>query len=245
LIDYLYTKLQRKGYLYRDCARLIKTNRHIFAGALVATGYADGMVTGLSNNYNYCLDEILKTLPQKNNQEIFSYSIFVAKNHHLLIADTNINENPTAQQLVAMCMHLANVAKDMGYKPRVALITASNFCEDNNISKAMQILSDLNVDFEYDGALSPEVALNAELLKLYPFCKLSGPANILIMPNLLSAAISTQLLSQVAEGSLIGPILSGLAAPAQIVHLDASSQDIVTGAAFAANDAIKNKKNNK
>lgn len=250
LIEYLYKRLQRKGYLYRDCARLVKTNRHIFAGCLVALGYADGMVTGMSNNYNHCLDDILKTLPIKINHEIFSYSIFVAKDHHLLIADTNINENPTPQQIVSMCMELSDISRNMGYTPRVAMLSTSNFVEGQdiltqNINAAMAMLEERKVDFEYDGPISPEIALNIELLKLYPFSKLSGPANILIMPNLITAAISSQLLDQVSEGNIIGPVLSGISNGAQIVNIGSPSKDIVIGAAFAAIDAIKNKKHTK
>lgn len=245
-IDNLYSKLQRKGYLYRDCARLVKSDRNIFAACMVACGDADAIVTGLNKSYFNNFEDIIKVIPPKEGHRILSYSIMISKEHNVIIADSSICEMPSAQDLVEITMQTARLAKKMGYNPRVALLSFSNFGNPlrekaNRIREAIEILDNLKVDFEYDGEMSADVALNPNLRKLYPFCRLSGPANILIMPGLHSASIASHLLQELAAGVFIGPILNGFEYPVQIVQMGSSASDIVKIAAFAAIDAINNK----
>lgn len=249
-INNLYTKLQRSGYLYRDCARLVKTDRNVFAACMVACGDADAMVTGLNKNYFNNFEDILKVIPPKQDHRILSYSIMISKDHNVIIADSSISETPNATDLVEITLQTAKLAKDMGYIPRVALLSFSNFGSPmrkkaNEIREAIQTLDKMKLDFEYDGEMSADVALNPLLRKLYPFCKLSGPANILIMPGLHAAAISSQLLQELAAGVFIGPILNGFEFPVQIVPMGSSASDILKTAAFAAVESINNLINTK
>jgi malate dehydrogenase (oxaloacetate-decarboxylating)(NADP+) len=246
-IEYLYKRLQRKGYLHRDCARLVKSDRNIFAACMVACNDADAMVTGLTKGYFDNFEDILKVIPTKQNHRLLSYSIMISKDRNVIIADTSISELPDAKDLVEITLQTANLAKNMGYVPRVALLSFSNFGNPirekaSRIREAVQILDNMQLDFEYDGEMSADVALNPSLRKLYPFCRLSGPANILIMPGLHSASISSQLLQELAGGVFIGPILNGFEYPIQIVQMGTSASNILKVAAFAAIEAISGKK---
>ena len=245
-IDYLYKKLQRQGYLYRDCARLAKTDRNVFAACMVACGDADAMITGLNKSYYSSFEDIIKVIPPKKNHRLLSYSIMIAKEHNIIIADNGVCELPSVNELVEITLQTANLAKKLNYVPKVALLSFSNFGNPlrggaDRIREAVTILDRMAVDFEYDGEMSVEVALNQNKRSAYPFCRLSGPANVLIMPGLHSAVISTQLLQTLAGGVLIGPILSGFEHSVQIVPMGAAANDIVKIAAFAALDAINNK----
>jgi malate dehydrogenase (oxaloacetate-decarboxylating)(NADP+) len=249
-IDILYKKLQRQGFLYRDCARMVKTNRNVFAACMLAFGDGDAMVTGLTKSYYNCLDEVTKVISVKENHRIMGYSIMLSGKHNVIIADNTVCDLPGADDLVEIAIQTANVAKSMGYKPRVAILSYSNFGnpmikKSAGIREAVAKLDALNVDFEYDGEMSPDVALNPALQKMYPFCRLKGPANVLIMPGLHSAAISTGLLEELAGGVFIGPILDGFEHPVQIVPMGSSANDILQTAAFAAIESINNKKNSK
>ena len=169
----------------------------------------------------------------------------ITSDYEILIADNAINEAPTAMELADITVQMAAIAKSMGYAPRIALLSFSNFGNtihksQSNIQEAIRILDDMKLDFEYDGEMSPDVALNPNLRKLYPFCKLSAPANVLIMPNLHAAAISTQLLQELTKGAFIGPILNGFKHSVQIVQIGAPEEQIVKSAAFAALDAVNN-----
>ncbi|MGI4775910.1 MAG: NADP-dependent malic enzyme [Janthinobacterium lividum] len=245
-INFLYSKLQRIGYLYRDCARLVKTDRNIFAACMVACEDGDGMITGLNKAYYNNFKDVLKVIPHKHNHRILSYSVMVAKDRNIIIADTSISELPNAQDLVEITIQTAKLVKNMGLKPKVALLSFSNFGNPMHqsaarIREAIKILDTMELDFEYDGEMSADVALNPSLRKLYPFCRLSGPANILVMPGLHSASISSQLLQELAGGIVIGPILNGFLKPVQIVQMSSSAEDIVRAAAFAADEAINNR----
>lgn len=243
-IDTLYKKLQRRGYLLRDCARLAKSDRNIFAACMVACGDADAMVTGVNKGYHGSFEDIAKVILPKDGHRILSYSIMISKEHNVIIADNGVSELPTAEDLVEIAVQTAAIAKNMGYKPKVALLSFSNFGNPyrekaKQVRNAVKILDSMQVDFEYDGEMSAEVALNPELRReAYPFCRLSGAANVLIMPGLHSATISTQLLKTLAAGVFIGPVLNGFEYPVQIVQMGSSASDIVKLAAFAALDAI-------
>ncbi|WP_316353749.1 NADP-dependent malic enzyme [Candidatus Trichorickettsia mobilis] len=242
-IDALYSKLQRKGFLYRDCARLVKTDRNVFAACMVASGDADAVVTGLNKSYFNNFEDIAKVIQPKVGNRILSYSIMLAKEHQVLIADNAVNELPSSQELVELAIQMAGIAKNMGYYPRVALLSFSNFGnpmreEASRIQEAVKILDNMKVDFEYDGEMSADIALNPELHKIYPFCRLSGSANVLIMPDLHSAAIATQLLQELGAGVFIGPILNGFEYSVQIVPMGSSASQILKIAAFAAIEVI-------
>lgn len=236
-IEYLYKRLQRQGYLQRDCARLVKTDRNIFAASMVAFGDADSMVTGATRTYSTCLTDVLKVIDPKEDNIIFSYSILISKHHNIIIADNSVNELPSAQELADITVQIAEIAKNLHYVPRAALLSHSNFGsskieKSSRIKEAINILDSRKPNFEYDGEISAEVALNPELMKLYPFCRLSDAANILIMPGLNTSVIATQLLQQLAAGVFIGPILTGLKHPVQIVPMEASATDIMNFAAL-------------
>ena len=248
-IDFLYEKLQRKGYLYRDCARLVKSDRNIFASCMLEMNEGDAMVTGATKAYFNCLEDVLKIIPPKKDHMIFSYSILLTKDHNIIVSDSSVNELPTSEELANITVQTAQIAKDMGYSPRAALLSFSNFGNPmkekaHRIREAVNILDTLKVDFEYDGEMAPDVALNPHLMKLYPFCKLSAPANVLIMPALNTAVVATKLFQELGDGKLIGPVLSGLSKPVQIVQMGSSAETIINLAAFAAIEALNNKNGN-
>ncbi|MEY3106139.1 MAG: NADP-dependent malic enzyme, partial [Pseudomonadota bacterium] len=246
--EFLYQKLQRKGFLYRDCARLVKHDRNIFSACMLSCGDGDAIVTGLTRSYNDTLDDILKVIPQKKEEVLCGLSVMIANGKTVFIADTTVHELPTPEELADIAIQAAKRARSMGHTPRVALLSFSNFGnpmldQADRIRKAVAELNTRKVDFEYDGEMSADVALNQNLMQLYPFCKLSGPANVLIMPALHSANVSSKLLQELGGGLVIGPILVGLDLPVQIVQMGSSVSDILNIAAFAAIDAILAKEN--
>jgi malate dehydrogenase (oxaloacetate-decarboxylating)(NADP+) len=241
-IDTLYSRLQRKGYLYRDCARLVKSDRNIFSAIMVACGDADCMVTGVTKSYYSSLEDIMKVMEAKENNRILGYSILIAKEHNIIIADNSVAELPNEQDIVEITLQTANIAKNMGMTPKVALLSFSTFGNPmrekaNRIREAVRILDSMSLDFEYDGEMSANVALNPNR-NSYKFCRLSGSANVLIMPGLYSAAISTQLLQELAGGVFIEPIINGFEYPVQIVQMGSSASEITKIATFACIDAI-------
>lgn len=245
-IDFLYSKLQRTGYLHRDCARLVKRDRNIFASCMLHFNDADALVTGHTKSYFNSLSEILTVIPEKPGNIVFSYSILISKGKNIIIADTSVNELPSAEDLANIAIQTADIAKKMGYNPRVAFLSYSNFGnpmkeKSQRMRDAVDILDHLNVDFEYEGEMNPDVALNMNLMKLYPFSRLTGPANILIMPALNTSSIATKLIQELGEGYIIGPILTGLTKPVQIIQMGTMSEEIVDISAFAAIDAINKK----
>ena len=237
--EFLYERLQRKGALYRDCQRMVNQDRNLFAACMVAMGNADAMLTGLTRNYYVSLNEITKVLDPLPNEHIFGLSLLLARDRTIFVADTAVHELPNAEQLADFAIQTASVARRMGHEPRVALLSFSNFGNptlkrSQIISEAVRILDKKQVSFEYDGEMGVDVALNSELLDLYPFCRLSAPANVLIMPGLHSSQIATNLLHELGGGKVIGPMLQGLSKPAQIVPMGATVSDIVNMAALAA-----------
>ena len=242
--EFLYKRTQRKGALYRDCQRLVNQDRNVFAACMVASGDADAMVTGLTRSLAVCLDDITKVIDPQPGKRLFALAMVIAANRTVFIADTSVHELPSAEELADLAVQTAAKARALGHEPRVALLSFSNFGNPNRekaqrIREAVEILDRRNVDFEYDGEMSADVALNPELHKLYPFCRLTGAANILIMPALHSANISYKLMQELSGASVIGPLLIGLEKPAQIVQMGATVSDIVNAAALAAHDAVR------
>ena len=247
--DFLYSRLHRSGFLKRDCIRLINQDRNSFAACIVANGDADAMVTGTTRNYYANLKDIQRVISIKKEKILFGLSIMITRTRTLFIADSTVIHTPTSEQLADIAIQTANEAKALGHTPRVALLSFANFGNPTmegteRIHEAIEILNKRNVDFEYDGEMSADVALNKELLELYPFSGLSEPANILIMPGLHSANIAAKLLGQVGGGEVIGPLLTGFSKPIQIMPIGANVSEILKYAIFAAHEVKINRKTN-
>jgi malate dehydrogenase (oxaloacetate-decarboxylating)(NADP+) len=242
--DFLYKRLQRKGQLYRDCQRMVNQDRNVFAACMVAMGDADAMVTGLTRSYAVNLEEVLRVIDPRKGEEPFGLSILVAGGRTVFLADTTVNETPSAEQLANVAIDCAAVAKKMGFTPRVALLSHATFgwppgSVAPNVRGAVEILDSKKRNFEYDGEMAADVALDPALLKIYPFCRLSGPANVLIMPSLHSASIASKMMRKLGGATMIGPLLMGLEKSVQIARMDSTVSDLVNHAALAAHDAIR------
>ena len=245
-IDYLYPRLQRAGYLYRDVARMVKNDRDIFASCMLAMGHGDALVTGLTRNYNVSLDNVSRVINTKKDDFLFGISLIVAKGKTIFFADTTVQELPSPEQLAHIAVRTAEKAKKMGHQPRVALLSFSTFGNPKReksvrIIEAVKVLDKMNVDFEYDGEMSASVALDKEMLSLYPFCRLTAPANILIMPALHSAHIASHMLQELSDGVTIGPVLMGLERPVQVMQMNATLSEILNLCAITAMEAIEEK----
>ena len=248
--DFLYSRLQRSGFLKRDCIRLINQDRNSFAACIVATGDADAMVTGTTRNYYASLKDIKRVIAIEKEKILFGLSIMITRTRTLFIADSTVIHTPTSEQLADIAVQAASEARALGHTPRVALLSFANFGNPTmtgteRIHEAKEILNKRKVDFEYDGEMSADVALNKELLELYPFSGLSEPANILIMPGLHSANIAAKLLGQVGGGQVLGPLLTGFSKPIQIMPMGANVSEILNYAIFAAHEVNNNKSTNK
>ncbi|MFL5062168.1 MAG: NADP-dependent malic enzyme [Xanthobacteraceae bacterium] len=236
---YLYERLQRKGYLIRDCQRLVNQDRNHFAACMVALGDVDAMVTGVTRNFSVALAEVRHCIDTKPGHRLIGVSLVLARGRTLLVADTAVTEMPNAEVLAEIAVEAAGVARRLGYEPRLALLAFSTFGHPPgeraaHVQAAVKLLDQRRVDFEYDGEMAADVALNPDLMAAYPFCRLSGSANVLIMPAFHSASISTRLLQELGGATVIGPLLVGLDKPVQIVNLSAKDSDLVNMAALAA-----------
>ncbi|WP_350335837.1 NADP-dependent malic enzyme [Coralliovum pocilloporae] len=237
--EYLYRRLQRKGHLFRDCQRLAKHDRNYFAGSMVALGDADAVVSGVTRNYSVVLEDMKTVIDPKPGQRVIGVSLALCRGRTVLIADTAVHDMPTAEELADIAEEAAAVARRLGHEPRVALLAYSTFGHppgerSNKLREAVEILDSRRVDFEYDGEMAADVALNKELMAAYPFCRLSGPANVLVMPAFHSASIATKMLQELGGSTVIGPLLVGFEKSVQIVTLGAKDSDIVNMAALAA-----------
>ena len=237
--DFLYARLQRSGYLFRDCQRLVNTDRNHFGACMVAFGDADAMVSGVTRNYSIVLEDVRRVIDPKPGHRVIGVSLVLARGRTVLVADTAVHDMPTAEQLADIADEAAGVARRLGYEPRVAMLAYSTFGQPEGerakrIREAVEILDARRVDFEYDGEMAADVALNPKAMAAYPFCRLSGPANVLVMPAWHSASIATKLLQELGGSTVVGPLLVGFDKPVQIVSLGAKDSDIVNMAALAA-----------
>jgi malate dehydrogenase (oxaloacetate-decarboxylating)(NADP+) len=237
--NYLYERLQRRGYLQRDCQRLVNQDRNHFGACMVALGDADAMVTGVTRNFSVALEDVRRVIDPKPGHRVIGISMVLARGRTVLVADTAVTEMPEPQELAEIAIEAAGVARRLGYEPRLALLAFSTFGHppgerSARVQAAVRILDQRRVDFEYDGEMAADVALNRDLAAAYPFSRLSGPANVLIMPAFHSAAISTKMVQELGGATVIGPLLVGLDKPVQIVGLSAKDSDIVNMAAIAA-----------
>jgi malate dehydrogenase (oxaloacetate-decarboxylating)(NADP+) len=237
--QFLYERLQRRGFLFRDCQRMINQDRNHFAASMVALGDADAMVTGVTRNYSIALNDVRHVIDAKPGHRVIGISLCLARGRTVIVADTAITEMPGGQEISEIAIEAAGVARRLGYEPRVALLAFSTFGQPpgeraEKVQAAVRILDSMRVDFEYDGDIAADVALNRELMAQYPFCRLKGPANVLVMPAFHSASISTKMLEQLGGATVIGPLIVGLDKPIQIVSLGSTDADIVNMAALAA-----------
>jgi len=236
---FLYERLQRDGFLQRDVQRLVNQDRNHFAACMVALGDADAMVTGVTRNFSVALADVRRCIDPKPGHRVMGVSLVIARGRTVLVADTAVTEMPSAEVLADIAIEAAGVARRFGYEPRIALLAFSTFGHppgerSAHVQGAVRILDQRHVDFEYDGDMAADVALNMELREAYPFCRLSGPANVLIMPAFHSASISTKLLQELGGATVIGPILVGFDRSVQIVPLSANDAQLVNMAALAA-----------
>ena len=241
-VDYLYSRLQREGFLRRDVQRQINQDRNAFAAAMVAMGHADGMVTGTTRAFDQVLEEVLRVIDPSPDGRVIGMSVVLAKGRTLFIADTSVTEMPEAEDLVEIAREAARAVRTLGYTPRLAFLSYSTFGNpmgqrSEKVREAVAMLDEMDgVDFEYEGEMPPELALEPAARGNYPFMRLSGPANVLIMPAIHSAAISTQLIQSLGGATVIGPILLGLDRAVQICPLSASVSTILNMATFCAYD---------
>ena len=237
---YLYERLQRKGYLFRDCQRMVNQDRNHFAACMVALGDADAMITGVTRNFSVALEDVRHVIDAKPGHRVIGMSLVLApRGRTVLVADTAVTEMPDAEDLAEIAIEAAGTARRLGYEPRLAMLAFSTFGHPPGdraarVQEAVRILDQRKVDFEYDGEMAADVALNPEAALAYPFCRLTGPANVLVMPAFHSASISTKMLQELGGATVIGPILVGLDRPVQIVQLGAKDSNLVNMAALAA-----------
>ena len=238
--EHIYQRLQRKGFLKKDCLDLLKKERNVFGACMVSLKDADAMICGLNRSYALSLESIEYVLDPIPNKTILGLTVMLCNGRTIFVADTNVHDMPNAQELADITHQSAEVVREVfGIEPRAALLSYSNFGKPFTersayIRDAIKILDKRQVNFEYDGEMGANVAVNENLLNLYPFCKLSGPANLLIMPAIHSASISTKLLQELGGGNLVGPYLVGFNEPIQIAPLGANVADVVNLAALAA-----------
>ncbi len=238
-VEALYKRLQRRGALYRDAVRLVTNDRNVFAASMLAAGHADAMVTGATRNYATALGDVRLVLDPPKGERPIGVMLIFAKGRLVFVADTSVHEMPTSQELADIAVQAAGVARRFGLVPRVAMLASSTFGfprseRSERIVEAVHILDNRGVDFEYDGEIAVDVAIDREKMLLYPFCRLTDTANVLIMPAIHSAAISTKFLAQLGGVSMMGPLLVGLEKSVQIAPLGAKMSEIYNAAVIAA-----------
>ncbi|MGE7205605.1 NADP-dependent malic enzyme [Sphingomonas sp. NPDC019816] len=239
MVEFLYERLQRRGYLKRDAERLINQDRNIFGSVMLQLGQADAMITGITRTYAQSFREIRRVIDPVDGKVPFGIHLLVGQSHTVFIADTTVNERPSGEELADIAERTAAVARRMGHEPRVAFLSYSTFGNPegqwiDNVRDGVAALDKRQVGFEYEGDMSPDVALNPKQMANFPFSRLSGPANVLIMPGLQSANISAKLLRELGGDSMIGPMLIGMEKPVQIAPMTSTAGDLVTLAVLAA-----------
>ena len=242
-VKYLFKKLQREqGLLEWDCDRLVRNDRVIWSSCMVACGDADGAVTGNTRRFGASLDKIKQVVEPRKGEIMFGLNLLVHKGKTIFVGDTSVNEYPTSEQLAEIAISAARVVRLFGFDPKVAFVSHSTFGQPltsrtKHIKNAVEILKEKKVDFEFDGDMQPDVALNEEYKSLYPFSKIVGNANILVMPGQHSAAISYKMMKTLSDVKVIGPLLIGLGLPIEIAPLRSSTSEIINLASIAAYSA--------
>jgi malate dehydrogenase (oxaloacetate-decarboxylating)(NADP+) len=243
--EFLYARKQREGFLFRDCVRLVNQDRNAFAACMVAADDADAVVTGVTRSYAVALEGLMLAIDPEPDGVMFGLTVMLARRSGtVLVADTAIHERPDAPTLAAIAERSARAARRLGLEPRVAFLSFSTFGDPKgvipgSVREAVKLLDQRNVDFEYDGEMAADVALDPALrASLYPFCRLTGKANVLVCPGLHAAHILTRAAPKLTSATSIGPMLIGLSRPAQIVPTDASVTQILDMSCLAAYSAI-------
>ena len=239
MVEMLYQRLQRRGFLERDVRRMVNQDRNVFASLLLKMGVGDAMVTGTTRTFAQTMREVRHVLDPREGHLPFGVHMMIGKNYTVFLADTTVNERPSAPELATIAKETAAVARRMGHEPRVAFLSYSTFGNPpgrylENIRDAVALLDADPPGFEYEGELAPDAALNPTVMKSYPFSRLSGPANVLVMPGLQSANISAKLLRELTGNATIGPMLLGMEKPVQIAPMTAIAPDVLTLAVLAA-----------
>ena len=243
-IQFLYKKLQRRGVLERDCQRMVNLDRNVFAACMVANGHADALVTGMTRSFQASFEHVTRVIGPKKGKEFIATSMLISRGRTVFMGDTSIHERPSGEQMADIAEVIAEKARSMGHTPRVAFLSFSNFGNpDSAITQtardAVTVLDGRKVSFEYEGEMTADIALDYELMQArYPFSRLKGPANILVMPGLHSANISFKLMQQLGGGSVIGPMILNAEFPFQIIPMSASVSDLVNAAALAAYESL-------
>jgi malate dehydrogenase (oxaloacetate-decarboxylating)(NADP+) len=242
-VEHIYHKHQRHGFLRREIERLVNQDRNYFAAAMLALGEADAMITGTTRPFSQSLRQVRTVIDDEPGATPFGVNVIVSRSHTVLIADTAVTERPTAEQYAAIAMRASAFARRMGLEPRVSFTSYTTFGNPpgthiEELRGAVKLLDGFKPDFEYEGEMAPDVALNYEMQqRYYPFARLSGPANILVMPGLQSASLAAKLLKELGGESVLGPYVLGLEMPVQIAPMTASASDLVMLAVLAAGDA--------
>jgi malate dehydrogenase (oxaloacetate-decarboxylating)(NADP+) len=244
MVDTLYERMQRRGYTRRDCERLVNNDRNTFAALLLQLGEGDAMISGVTRPFAQTLRDIRRVINPAEGRTPFGVHILVGQHHNVFMADTTVNERPTSAELADIAVQTAQVARKMGHEPRVAFLSYSTFGNPSGtwlepIREAVAILDAKGVSFEYEGEMAPDVALNPRLAAKYPFSRLSGPANILIMPGLQSANLSAKLLRELGGDTVIGPMLVGMEKSVQVATMASSASELVTLAVLAAGEIAR------
>ncbi|GGB68722.1 NADP-dependent malic enzyme [Henriciella pelagia] len=243
--DYLYDRLKRQGFLRRDAQRLVNQDRNVFGSCMLKFGDADGMITGVTRNYDVALKDVQAVLDPIPGKQVIGMSMVINQGKTIFIADTSITELPVAEDLVGIACEAASSVRSLGFTPRVAFVSYSTFGNPmgeraEKVREAVAMLDARDdIDFEYEGDVAVDVAMNPGHKLLYPFSRLTDAANVLVMPAIHSAAIATKLLTSMSRATVIGPILLGFEKPVQIASLGATVNDIVNLATFAAFDIDK------
>ena len=242
-VKYLFKKMQREqGLLERDCDRLVRNDRVIWTSCMVACGDADGAVTGNTRRFGASFEKVTQVIDPRPGEIMFGLNMVVAKGKTIFVGDTSVNEYPSSEELAEIAISAARVVKMFGFIPRVAFVSHSTFGQPltsrtKHIKKAVEILKSKNVNFDFDGDMQPDVALNSEYKELYPFSSIVGNANILVMPGQHSAAISYKMMKSLGDTKVIGPLLIGLGQPIEIAPLRSSTSEIINLASVAAYSA--------
>ena len=242
-VDFIYSKHQRHGLLRREVERMVNQDRNTFAAAMLALGEGDAMITGTTRPFSQSLRQVRVVIDEEPGATPFGINVIVGRHHTVLIADTAVTERPDAEQLAAIALRSSAFARRMGLEPRVAFISYTTFGNPpgvhiEELRGAVKLLDGIHCDFEYEGEMGPDVALNYDMQqRFYPFSRLTGPANILVMPGLQSANLSAKLLRELGGESVLGPYILGLELPVQIAPMTASASDLVTLAVLAAGSA--------
>ena len=237
--DFLYDRLKRKGFDPADVHRIASRDRHVFAALMLAHGHGDGLVTGVTRKSAIVLDRINHVFDANADNGVTGVTALIHKGRIILISDTLVQEWPNEKDLADIAENAAVVARQLGLEPRVAFVSFSTFGHPvseraEKMYLAPAELDARSVNFEYEGEMTADVALNMKAMEAYPFCRLTGPANILVVPARHSASISVKLMQEMAGATVIGPILTGIDKSIQICSTASNATDILNMAVLAS-----------